>query len=122
MRCEFTAPKNRGGSPPPSDLLAEAEIVFDDMTVGDGGRPVPSPFAHLKLVGFSVWQGDRDVYVTLPGRAFGAGSDRAYFDYVRVANRSESARESLYRIKRWIIDRYKEWAIAARVAVAEEGR
>jgi hypothetical protein len=62
----------------PERLLAEAEVVFDGA---DG------PFAGLKLVGFSVWRSESGgTYVTLPARAFGAGQERRYFDYIRATS------------------------------------
>lgn len=111
MRVSFTKPKSRGSSAVPENLLAEAEVFFDAMTV-DASHPVPSPFASLKLVGFGVWTGDRGIFVTFPSRAFGMGSERRFFDYLRAADPgdSEAARSALYRVKRWIADEYKAWA------------
>lgn len=65
--------------PRPERQLAEAEVHFVDP---DGG-----PFAGLKLVGFGVWRSPGGgTYVTVPGRAFGAGQERRYFDYVRAVS------------------------------------
>jgi hypothetical protein len=56
----------------PERLVCEVELIL------------PAPLDGLKLVGFSLWQGaDGSIFVTLPSRAFGAGSDRKFFDYVR---------------------------------------
>ena len=59
----------------------------------------------MKLVGFSLWRGpDGDVYVTFPSRAFGAGSDRKYFDYLRSA---EATPADVKRVKAWILEEYQ---------------
>jgi hypothetical protein len=109
MRVNFVKPHNG-----PKNLLAEAEVFFDAMTVGKGGEAQPSPFSGMKLVGFSIWKGDRGVFVTFPNRAFGAGSERRYFDFLRSADSgTEEARSILYKFKRWIADEYKEWASEA---------
>ena len=60
----------------PERKLIEAEIHFgpEDGAELDG----------LKLVGFAIWGGaEGGTYVTLPSRAFGAGNDRRYFDFLR---------------------------------------
>jgi hypothetical protein len=78
----------------PEKLLCEAEIVFE------GG-----PLAGMKLVGLSVWRGpDGDRYVTFPSRAFGAGSERRYFDFLRSADGQLGAAK---RVKDWILDELK---------------
>jgi hypothetical protein len=85
----------------PERLVCDAEIVF-----GDSG-----PLAGLKLVGFNLWRtADGDVSVTLPARAFGAGSDRRFFDYLR-ANDGDAA--AVKRLKAWILDEYRRQAGAA---------
>ena len=119
MRIEFIRPQNRGDSPPPKNALAEAEVYFDSMTYSDGCAH-PSPFAGLKLVAFTVWAGDRGIYVTFPGRAFGAGTDRQFFDYLRAgdAPKSKEALDRLYRFKRWMIEAYKEWDAATKAKEA----
>lgn len=59
----------------PERLVCEAEIVFGDEC---------GPLAGMKLVGFSLWRSpEGEVYVTFPSRAFGAGNERRYFDYLR---------------------------------------
>jgi len=41
------------------------------------------PLAETRLVGLGVWRSpDGDVYITVPSRAFHAGSERRYFDYL----------------------------------------
>ena len=69
MHVEFT-PNSNG----PERLAAEAAIVFDE----------PGPLEGLKLIGFSLWRSpEGEFYVTFPSRAFGAGNERRYFDYLR---------------------------------------
>src|ERR1700730_10117491 len=59
----------------PERLVSDAEVLFDEDLL-----------AGMKLVGFSLWRStDGDVYVTFPSRAFGAGTERKYFDYLRSA-------------------------------------
>jgi hypothetical protein len=68
MRIQFT-PKDNG----PDRLVCEAEVHFEEGL-----------FEGAKLVGFSLWKSpEGGVYVTFPSRAFGAGSDRRYFDFLR---------------------------------------
>lgn len=77
----------------PEKLLCEAEVVFDE-----------GPLAGTKLVGFSLWQGpDGDVYVTFPSRAFGAGADRKFFDYLRSA---DGLPATVKRVKDWMMREY----------------
>ena len=85
----------------PEKLVCEAEVVFD----GEDG-----PLAGMKLVGISLWQGpEGDTYVTFPSRAFGAGSERKFFDYLRTA---DGVPGNARRVKNWILDEYR----AARAA------
>ncbi len=59
----------------PERLVCEAEVVFE----AEAG-----PLAGMKLVGFSLWRSpEGEVYVTFPSRAFGAGNERRFFDYLR---------------------------------------
>jgi hypothetical protein len=59
----------------PARLVAEAEVLF---TEGAG------VLTGLKFVGFGIWKTPSGgTFVTLPGRAFGAGQERRYFDYIR---------------------------------------
>ena len=96
MRVQFVARENG-----PERLVCEAEILFEDN----------GPLAGMKLVGFSLWKGpDGEVYVTFPSRAFGAGSERKYFDYLRSV---DSALETVKRLKAWIVDEYRNSALAA---------
>ena len=40
--------------------------------------------AGMKLVGFSLWKSpEGELYVTFPSRAFGGGSERRFFDFLR---------------------------------------
>jgi hypothetical protein len=90
MRVLFTRRENG-----PERLVSEAELVFDER----------SPLKGLKLVGFSVWEGaDGEPYVTFPSRAFGAGAERRYFDYLRSANGSA---DPVKRVKAWIVEEYR---------------
>jgi hypothetical protein len=95
MRVQFVTRENG-----PERLVCEAEILF-----GDG------PLAGAKLVGFSLWKGpDGEVYVTFPSRAFGAGNDRKYFDYLRSV---DGTLETVKRLKAWIVEEYRNSALAA---------
>ncbi len=81
----------------PERLQCEAEVVFGEEA---------GPFAGMKLVGFCVWQApDSELYVTFPSRAFGAGSDRRYFDYLRSA---EGEVADARRVKEWILAAFRE--------------
>jgi hypothetical protein len=92
MRVQFV--ENENG---PERLVREAEIHFGDA-------PEMGPLMRMKLVGFSLWRSpEGEVYVTFPSRAFGTGSDRRYFDFLRGA---EPGIEPTKRLKRWIIDEY----------------
>lgn len=94
-RVEFTQRENG-----PERLVSEAEVVFLD-----------GPLAGMKLVGFSLWQGaDGETYVTFPSRAFGAGSERRYFDFLRS---SAGEAGDVKRVKAWILDAYKARQAAA---------
>jgi hypothetical protein len=95
MRVEFVARENG-----PERLVAEAEIHFEE-----------GPLSGTKLVGFSLWRGaDGEVYVTFPSRAFGAGSERKYFDFLRS---EDGTLDVVKRVKVWIVDEYRKGAIAA---------
>jgi hypothetical protein len=95
MRVQFVTRENG-----PERLVCEAEILF-----GDG------PLAGAKLVGFSLWKGpDGEVYVTFPSRAFGAGNDRKYFDYLRSV---DGTLDTVKRIKALIVEEYRNSALAA---------
>ena len=97
MRVQFVTRESG-----PERLVCEAEIVFD---AEDG------PLAGMKLVGLSIWDGpDGDKYVTFPSRAFGAGSERRFFDYLRT---SDGIPGTARRVKDWILTEYKEAQQAA---------
>jgi hypothetical protein len=92
MRVELV--ERTGG---PERLLCEAELIFDE----------PGPLQGLKLVGFSLWRGAAgEVYCTFPSRAFGAGTERRFFDYLRPAGSGDDPRGDVRRVKTWIIDHY----------------
>jgi hypothetical protein len=81
----------------PEPLLCEGEVVFDD----------PEPLAGLKLVGFSLWRGTNNtVYVTFPSRAFGAGTQRRFFDYLRPAD-ARDTQGAVSRLKQLILTEYE---------------
>lgn len=89
MRVQFVERENG-----PERLVCEAELVFED-----------GPLAGMKLVGFSLWRGaDAELYVTFPSRAFGAGSDRKYFDYLRS---TEGTLADARRVKAWMLEEYR---------------
>jgi hypothetical protein len=97
MRVQFVTRESG-----PERLVCEAEIVFD---AEDG------PLAGMKLVGLSVWQGpDGENYVTFPSRAFGAGSERRFFDYLRTA---DGVPGTARRVKDWILTEYAQARSAA---------
>ena len=92
MRVEFV--ERAGG---PERVVCEAEIIFDDAGPLDG----------MKLVGFTLWRAaDGEVYATFPSRAFGAGTERRFFDYLRSVDGSGPAGK---RVKEWILGHYAEW-------------
>jgi hypothetical protein len=96
MRVQFV--QREGG---PERLLCEAEIVFDEV----------SPLAGMKLVGFSLWRGpDGEVYVTFPSRAFGAGGERRFFDFLRGV---DGGAVEAKRVKAWIVEEYRATSRAA---------
>jgi hypothetical protein len=90
MRVNFVQRENQ-----PERLVCEAEVVFEE----DG------PLVGMKLVGFSLWRSpEGEVYVTFPSRAFGAGNERRYFDYLRSM---EGAAADAKRVKAWILDEFR---------------
>jgi hypothetical protein len=81
----------------PERLVCEAEIVFEAES---------GPLAGMKLVGFSLWRSpEGEVYVTFPSRAFGGGSDRRFFDFLRSA---EGLSTDGKRVKEWIRAEYEK--------------
>jgi hypothetical protein len=97
MRVQFVQRENA-----PDRLVCEAEVVFDDGL---------SPFSGMKLVGFSLWRSpEGEVYVTFPSRAFGAGTERRYFDYLRS---TEGSAVEVKRVKAWILDEFRAGQQAA---------
>ena len=95
MQVQFVAPENG-----PERLVCEAEVMFED-----------GPLAGTKLVGFSLWKSaEGEVYVTFPSRAFGAGSERRYFDYLRSV---DGTAEAIKTVKAWILDEYRKTEAAA---------
>jgi hypothetical protein len=89
MRVQFVH-KESG----PERLVCEAEVLFDE-----------EPLTGMKLVGFSLWRSpEGEIYVTFPSRAFGVGSDRRYFDFLRSA---EGTPAEAKKVKAWILDEYR---------------
>jgi hypothetical protein len=69
----------------PERLVCEAELVFNSGSL-----------AGMKLVGFSLWKSpEGEVYVTFPSRAFGAGSERRFFDFLRSVDGEASPAKAL---------------------------
>lgn len=82
----------------PERLVCEAEIIHESES---------GPLAGMKLVGFSLWRSpEGEIYVTFPSRAFGAGNERRFFDYLRSV---EGNGADAKRVKAWILDQYREW-------------
>jgi hypothetical protein len=80
----------------PERLVCEAEVVFEAES---------GPLGGMKLVGFSLWRSpEGEVYVTFPSRAFGAGNERRFFDYLRSV---EGTAADSKRVKAWILDQYR---------------
>ncbi len=95
MQVQFVVKENG-----PERLISEAEVIFED-----------GPLAGTKLLGFCLWKSaDGEVFVTFPARAFGAGSERRFFDYLRAVDGSA---ETVKRVKAWIVDEYRKGASAA---------
>ena len=79
--------------------MTEAEIHFDE-----------GPLAGTRLVGFCLWRSpEGEVYITFPSRAFGAGNERRYFDYLCS---TEGTLDVVKRVKAWILDEYRKTAAA----------
>ena len=96
MRVQFVEKENG-----PERLACEAEMVFDEA----------GPLAGMKLVGFSVWKSpEGELFVTFPSRAFGAGSERRFFDYLRSM---EGSAADAKRVKAWILDEFRASSRAA---------
>ena len=90
MRVVFVE-QNNG----PERLVCEAEIIFE----AEAG-----PLAGMKLVGFSLWRSpEGEVYITLPSRAFGSGSERRFFDFLRSV---EGLGADSNRVKAWILSQF----------------
>lgn len=89
MRVEFVVKENA-----PERQMCEAEIVFEE-----GG------LAGMKLVGFRLWRSpEGEIYVTFPSRAFGTGTDRKFFDFLRSV---EGNATDSKRVKAWILNQWK---------------
>ncbi len=65
----------------------------------------------MKLVGLSLWKSpEGEIYVTIPSRAFGAGWERRFFDYLRSV---EGEAGPVRALKQAIVDAYRVEAAAA---------
>lgn len=97
MRVDFIEKANG-----PANLVCEAEFYFE---------PQDGALDGMKLVGISLWRGqDGDVFVTFPARAFGEGSERRFFDFLRSADGVPATGR---RLKAWVIDAYRSQVVAA---------
>jgi len=106
MRIEFRNQREAG----PERLVCEAEIVFE----AEAG-----PLAGMKLVGFSLWKSpEGEVYVTYPSRAFGAGVDRRFFDFLRPVNGDAKAGKT---VKAWIVKSYGQAVLDGKLPEPEGG-
>ena len=86
----------------PERLVCEAELVFEE---GE------SPLVGMKLVGFSIWRSaEGELFVSFPSRAFGVGSERRYFDYLRSV---EGTAAEGKRVKAWILEQFEARSRAA---------
>jgi hypothetical protein len=89
MQVQFVARENG-----PEKLETEAEIHFEE-----------GPLSGTKLVGFCLWRrADGELYVTFPARAFGAGAERRFFDFLRSI---DGTSEAIKRVKAWILDEHR---------------
>ena len=85
----------------PERLVSEAELVFSSTGI----------LAGLKLVGFSLWKSpEGEIYVTFPSRAFGAGQERRFFDYLRPLDGSAVPAKAL---KEALVAAYKAQAASS---------
>ena len=95
MQVHFTDRENG-----PERLVCEAEIHFEE-----------GPLSGTRLVGFCLWKSpEGEVYVTFPSRAFGAGSERRFFDYLRAV---DGTAETVKRVKAWLLAEYHKAEAAA---------
>ena len=95
MQVHFTDRENG-----PERLVCEAEIHFEE-----------GPLAGTRLVGFCLWRSpEGEVYVTFPSRAFGAGAERRFFDYLRGVDGDVAV---VKRVKAWIVAQYAAKMVAA---------
>jgi hypothetical protein len=89
MRVQFV--EKAGG---PERLVCDAEVMFEEF-----------PLAGMKLVGFALWRtADGGLAVTFPSRAFGGGTERKFFEYLRSA---DGAVTDVRRVKDWILEEYR---------------
>ena len=85
----------------PERLVCEAEVVFESEV---------GPLAGMKLVGFSLWRSpEGEVYVTFPSRAFGSGTERRFFDFLRSV---EGTAADAKRVKAWILEQFRSRVVS----------
>lgn len=90
----------------PERLVCEAELLFGEEC---------GPLAGMKLVGFSLWRSpEGEVYVTFPSRAFGAGQDRRFFDYLRSV---EGTAADAKRVKVWVMQEFEKRLASTHVPI-----
>jgi hypothetical protein len=104
MRINFVRRENQ-----PERLVCEAEVLFEEE----------GPLTGMKLVGFSLWRSpDGEVYATFPSRAFGAGNERRYFDYLRSVDNNV---QTVKRVKAWILKSYEQAILDGEVPAPGDG-
>jgi hypothetical protein len=81
--------------------VCDAEVLF-----GEG------PLAGMRLSGFPcLWRNPGGaIYVTLPSRTTGAGSERRHFHYLRSV---DGKRDAVRRVKAWIVEEYRKQGATA---------
>jgi hypothetical protein len=95
MKVQFVVRENG-----PERLVTEAEIHFEE-----------GPLEGTRLVGFCLWRSpEGEIYVTFPSRAFGAGNERRFFDYLRSV---DGTLEVVKNVKAWILGEYRKASAAA---------
>jgi hypothetical protein len=99
---------------PPERMVCEAEIVFG---------PEAGPLAGMKMVGFSLWRSpEGETYITFPSRAFGAGSERRYFDYLRSDDGEGHLGSNAKRVKAWILAEWVNHNDSAQIHAVNSGK
>jgi DNA-binding cell septation regulator SpoVG len=92
MRLEFQ--KNTGK---PVKMVARAEVFFDADDI----------FHGLKLTGFSIWKGDKGLFVSLPAREYDSKDGKKYWDF--LSNADPHDKKSTWKLKDHILSEYKKF-------------